>query len=226
MRDIRRFTRYAVMQCLNLWCFLPNNAVLTQSDLFFRKKTTVDWNNFLQLLCNIKHICIFIINISLTSSAIFDYGDHKSWPGFLNCLKCADLALFSYWRSLYYVHALTVLCWSHLLAHHDWLIMYNAYNAIGQTSFQSLPLASLKTRRKYFRQFRNTSHNISGEKSTYGHWFALLDSLQKTHMIWPKQVILKSSIIFLPTFGSGFASEFETDLTMCTKMLQDSIDKY
>ncbi len=59
-----------------------------------------------------------------------------SWPGFLNCIKCRGfsfvLLLTHYLQSSYIIYsicvfALTVLCRFHYRAHHDWLIMYNAF---------------------------------------------------------------------------------------------------
>lgn len=70
-----------------------------------------------------------------------------------------------------YCIALTVVCISHLLPHHDWLIYYNLCTLLVKL-LQSLPSASIKklinwkTKSKpgYFMQLRNHSQDMSGKK--------------------------------------------------------------
>lgn len=55
--------------------------------------------------------------------------------------------------------ALTVLCRSHFLAHHDWSIMYNVCTLLVKLYFSSLPSASIYP----------DQEDMPRKKRTYGH---------------------------------------------------------
>ncbi len=122
----------------------------------------------------------------------------QSWPGFLYCLKYPGFGfvfLFSD-RSVYKwlfmldrsgqrhfksnIHllmcthiciALTVLCRSHLLTHHDWSIMYNACLLLVRLLFDHYLQQVWKQSQNmdFFGQYRNPGQDVSGKKSTYDH---------------------------------------------------------
>lgn len=78
---------------------------------------------------------------------------------------------------MYTCIALTVLCSTYLLAHHDWLITYNACTLLVKPHKKKKSNRKTKPKPIYFGQFRNSSQGMSGggekkeekkKKRTYG----------------------------------------------------------
>ncbi len=125
---------------------------------------------------------LFLLQVSIaiicicTGDYTSSFSPDMSWPGLILCLKCPDFGLFSYWHAIYSSHTLYVhvfaLLWpfsvdpTFLNATIDQLSTMPA-----QTTFQSLPSVSTKTKPKprHFRPFRNPSQDMSGENRVYSH---------------------------------------------------------